>query len=96
MANFFDEYRDWMNRNSGNLGDLLSASVELAGKLKPAARKANRTIAQLVNSDAVTVRALADGVGLAEIAGAKGLSPESVLEALGMTVKFATVIGAFV
>lgn len=96
MPNFFDEYRSWMSRNGATLGALLDTSAELASKLQPAAKKANRTIVQLVNGDAVTVRALADGVGLAEIAGAKSLSPKAVLEALGMTVRFATLIGAII
>lgn len=94
MANFLEDYRDWMSRNSGNLATLLDASVDLAAKLQPKAKRANRSIAQLVNQDAMTVRALADGVGLAEIAGQRSLSPEGVLEALAMSVKFATVIGA--
>lgn len=96
MADFLSEYRAWMQRNKGTLYDLLDAGSELATKLQPKAKKANRTIAQLVNQDAMTVRALADGVGLAEIAGQRSLSPEGVLEALAMSVRFATVIGAII
>lgn len=96
MANFLDEYRAWIDNNSGNLFHLLDAAAELAGALKAPASARGKTVAQLVNDDAVTVRAIMDGVGLAEIAGSRNLSPEGVLEALGMTVKIATIVGAFV
>lgn len=95
MANAIDEYRDWMNANSGQLRALLEASAEIATALRPVATRRRMSVAQLVNGDAVTVRAMADGVGLAGIAGVHSVDPDGVLKALAMTVKFATIIGAF-
>ena len=96
MATVIEEYSAWMQANGAHLQGLMAGVAELATALQPAAARKRFSVAQLVNGDAVTVRALADGVGLAAIAGKHSVDPAKVLEALAMTVKFATFIGAFV
>lgn len=97
MADFFNEYQAWLGRNGDNLQQLLSVSGEMFKRLRGhiESEGLDTSIATLINDDAVTVRAMLDGLGLAEIAGQNQLSPESIIEALGMTLKMATLIGAF-
>ena len=95
MATVIEEYSTWMRANGADLQGLMAGAAQLATALQPQATRRRFSVAQLVNGDAVTVRALADGVGLAAIAGEHGVDAAKILEALAMTVKFATFIGAF-
>ncbi len=87
-------FRTWMSQNSGNLEHLLSAASNLIDALVPKAQAQGMNVQDLVNDDMVTVRALADGVGLAEIAGAHGVTPEDVLGALVQVLKITTLVTA--
>lgn len=94
MANDLLKFKEWTERNAATLPRILTATYDLVDKLSPKAAAANKSVADLVNDDAVTVRALLDGAGLAAIAGAHGVSVEQIMEGLGQVLGIASLVMA--
>lgn len=92
MANELVHFRAWMDTKGPTLGAILGATSQLIESLQPHAAARGVTIATLVNDDAVTVRALLDGVNLAAVAGGHGVSAEDVIEGLGQVLGIASLV----
>ncbi len=87
LANF----REWASENKNGLVNLLGAAGQLIDALRPKAQAQGMNVQQLLelNDDPTTMRAILDGVNIAEIAGQNGITIEKAMEALGQVLNVA-------
>ena len=93
MPNALEEFSTWMTENQGNVEGILTGSMEFIALLTPKAAADGKSVQQFLGAidDPMVLRQIADGVGLAGVAGANGVSVEAILQA---TLKLVGVVGA--
>ncbi len=98
MPNALETFSTWMGENQGNVEGLLAGSLEFITLLTPKAAAQGQSIEQFLGAidDPMVLRQLADGVGLAGIAGTRGVSVDDILKATMKVVGLAGLIAGMV
>lgn len=94
MPTDLDTVKTWIDNHGTDVGAAFGAAVELYGALKPLAATQGISIQGLLTGDPVADRAIADAVGVAAIAGRRGLTVDQVLDAAAMLGKLALTLVA--
>lgn len=94
MPNALEAFTEFIGAHADLAPALLEGATEFMALLQPKVAVANQSIAQFLGAidDPMVLRQLADGVNLAQIAGAKGVSIEAILQATVKLVGMARLI----
>ena len=77
MAHAFTEVKEWVDANGATVGTALLAGIQLAGSLT--AKEPDKKPQEIFTGIPAADRAIAQAAGVAEIAGAEGVTIENVI-----------------